>query len=142
LEIGLIDFSKFSVKKFLNAFLSFGLATTIEKILGFVIVPIYTNQFSILEYGTIDLLATVVNISLIFGLLQLETAFQRFYYEYSGAGKKSFISTIFFLVILLSLLITVILFLFSKTISYWLFESDINAHLVRLAAVQIPLQIS
>jgi len=66
------------MNNFVKAFLSFGLATSIEKLLGFIILPIYTKYFNTTEYGVIDMIGTILQISCVFGLLQLETSLQRY----------------------------------------------------------------
>lgn len=128
------------MNKFLKAFLSFGLAVSIEKLLGFVIVPIYTREFSATEYGVIDLIGTIVSIAIIFGLLQLETSLQRYYYEYRGVGKSVFISTILYSVTGFSLVMSLVVFLFSSNLSVLLFDTVNYTGLIRLASFQIPLQ--
>lgn len=127
------------MKDFFKAFLSFGLATSIQKLLGFIILPIYTRYFNKVEYGIIDMVTTVLSIAAIFGLLQLETALQRYYYEYKGLKRKLLVSNIYMMIAGLSIMIGILLFLLAPVISNSLFGSVEYAILLRIASVQLTL---
>jgi len=127
------------MKEFFKAFLSFGLATSLQKLLGFVILPIYTNYFDTEEYGIIDMTSTIITVVAIFGLLQLETSLQRYYYEYSGIKRKLLISNIYMWIGGISVLIATLLFVFAPIISLKLFETAKYGYLIRIASIQLPL---
>jgi|SRR5690554_1188216 len=127
------------MKDFLRAFLSFGLATSIQKLLGFIILPIYTLYFTTEEYGIIDMISTVIAVVAIFGLLQLETSLQRYYYEYTGVKRKLLISNIYMWIAGLSIFIAVLLFSLAPTISITLFETSKYSYLIKIASLQLPL---
>lgn len=127
------------MKDFIKAFFSFGLATSIEKLLGFIILPIYTRQFNQSEYGIIDMIGTILAVAVIFGLLQLETALQRYYFEYKGVKRKLLISSIYTLIGSFSFLIAILLFFLAPIISLKLFQTYEYANLIRIVAFQLPL---
>src|SRR5690554_317632 len=127
------------MKDFFRAFLSFGLATSIQKLLGFIILPIYTLYFNTEEYGIIDMTSTVIAVVSIFGLLQLETALQRYYYEWTGIKRKLLISNIYMWIGALSLLIAILLFIFAPLISFKLYDTSEYGYLIRIASIQLPL---
>lgn len=127
------------MKDFFKAFLSFGLASGIEKLLGFIILPIYTRQFNKVEYGVIDMVTTVIGVATIFGLLQLETSLQRYYYEYTGIKRKLLITNIYIWIGIFSALIGTLIFCLASIISLKLFKTDQYAGLLRIAAIQLPL---
>lgn len=127
------------MKDFFKAFLSFGLATSIEKIIAFALLPYFTIYFSTEEYGIMDLLQVLISTIAIFAVLHLESALQRYYYEYSDKEKGSFIYTILSVVLFGSLLVSFLVFFFSRNISQILFQSDEYYALVQIAALQIPL---
>lgn len=102
--------------KIFKVFLTFGLATSLEKIIGFILIPIYTNLFSVHEYGLIELIQSVLMTVVMFGVLQLETSLQRYYFDYKGIRKKLLISTVYFYVLLLSCLVCFVLILLLKHI--------------------------
>jgi O-antigen/teichoic acid export membrane protein len=127
------------MNNFLKAFLSFGLATSIEKLLGFVILPIYTKYFNATEYGIIDMIGTILQVTCIFGLLQLETSLQRYYYEYNSLKKKLLVSTVYYWISVCSVVIGLIIFFISPFLSQWLFGSSEYAILIKTIAIQLPL---
>lgn len=126
--------------KFLKAFLAFGLATSLEKLLGFIIIPIYTDVFTVSEYGIIDMIGTIISVAMIFGLLQLETALQRYYYDYKGVKRKLLVSNTYFGIGILSVFTAFLLFALSDNISIWLFKTDSYSTLIKLSSLQIPIQ--
>ncbi len=128
------------MNNFVKAFLSFGLATSIEKLLGFIILPIYTRYFSVAEYGIIDMIGTILAVAIIFGGLQLETSLQRYYYEFNVIKKKLLISNIYILVCTLSIAVGLIIFCFANTLSIWLFSTENYSLPIKMVSIQIPIQ--
>ncbi|NDP26338.1 MAG: lipopolysaccharide biosynthesis protein [Flavobacterium sp.] len=126
------------MREFFKSFFLLGIATTIEKIIAFLLLPIYTRYFDISEYGVIDLIIVTISIVSIFAELQLETALQRYYYDYEGAEKRRLISTNFIVITSLSLLLTCLLFYFSEEVSLLVFDKVDYSPLVELAALQLP----
>lgn len=127
------------MKDFFKAFLSFGAATSIEKIVGFALLPYYTQYFSTEEYGIIDLLQVAVSTLAIFAVLQLETSLQRYYYDYEGKERGTLIFTLLSIVLAGSLLVTSLVVIFSNGISQLLFRDQSYSPLIQIAALQIPL---
>ena len=127
------------MKDFFKAFLSFGLATSIQKLLGFVILPIYTRYFNKTEYGVIDMIGTVFAVVAIFGLLQLETSLQRFYYEYKGLKRKLLVSNIYIWIGTCSIFIALIIFFSAPFISVKLFNTVQYSLLIKMISIQVPL---
>lgn len=127
------------MNNFLKAFLSFGLATSIEKLLGFIILPIYTKYFNTTEYGVIDMIGTILQVACIFGLLQLETSLQRYYYEYSKLKRRLLVSTIYYWIGICSIIIGGAIFLASGLLSKELFDSAEYSNLIKTVAIQLPL---
>ena len=76
-------------------FLSYGLATSLERLLSFLLIPLYTSVFTVTEFGIIDLIQTLLNIISIFALLQMETALQRYYYDFKESERRALIFTTF-----------------------------------------------
>ena len=124
------------MREFLKSFFSFGVATSIEKILAFILLPIYTRLFTTTEYGMIDLCQVLMGI--VFALLQLETSLQRYYYKWEGDDKKIFLFSILITVISLSFFFSIIICLLSYYISSLLFSSSAYYLLVILSAIQLP----
>jgi len=127
------------VREFIKSFFSFGLATTIEKIIAFLLLPIYTRVFTKVEFGVIDLIQVILGIVSVFAVLQLESALQRYYFEYEGRVRKIFISTLFIFVFIVSCVLTFILFLFAEQFSLLIFDVVEYKNLIRIASFQLPI---
>ena len=127
------------MRDFFKSFFSFGVATSVEKLLGFILLPVYTRLFTVEHFGIIDLIQVLISTVSILGILQLETSLQRYYYEIEGEAKKKFIGSIFLKVTALSLLLGVILCIASRHISLLLFHSSAYSLLIQIAAIQVPL---
>ncbi|MGJ7029769.1 lipopolysaccharide biosynthesis protein [Niabella hirudinis] len=127
------------MRDFLKSFFSFGVATSIEKLLGFILLPVYTRLFTVEHFGIIDLTQVLISTVSILGILQLETSLQRYYYEMEGEAKKKFIGSIFLKVTAISLLLGIILCIASYQISQSLFHSPAYSTLIQIAAIQVPL---
>ncbi|MEO9003594.1 MAG: lipopolysaccharide biosynthesis protein [Ginsengibacter sp.] len=127
------------MKDFFKAFLSFGLASSIEKLLGFIILPIYTREFNKVEYGVIDMVGTVIGVATIFSLLQLETSLQRYYYEDKDLKRKLLITNTYIWIGGCSVVVGTLIFCLSSVLSQKLFKTDEFAGLIRMAAIQLPL---
>ena len=103
------------MREFLKSFFSFGVATSIEKILAFILLPIYTRLFTTTEYGMIDLCQVLMGIVSVFALLQLETSLQRYYYKWEGMIKNLFVQHInygHFIIVFFSIIICLLSLLY------------------------------
>jgi len=125
------------MREFIKSFLSFGLASTIERLIAFLLLPIYTHYFTTAEFGIIDLIQVLIGVISIFAHLQLETSLQRYYFDNEGEEKRSFIFTIISVITAMSLVITVLLVVFSREISILIFKNGGYANLIKLAALQL-----
>jgi O-antigen/teichoic acid export membrane protein len=126
------------MRELIKSFLSFGLATVIERVIAFVLLPIYTRYFTTAEFGVIDLITVVIGMIIIFAHLQLETSLQRYYFDYEGDEKNLFISTIVITMVILSVILMIILALGSGLVSQLVLKNVHYSNLFILAAVQIP----
>ena len=126
------------MKEFFKSFFSFGVATSIQKMLGFILLPLYTRLFTKADFGVLDMIQVILGITSVFAVLQLETALQRYYYEYSGEKKKNFIFSIFITITLISFFLTGVLLLFPSQFSALIFKTEEYAHLIALASIQLP----
>ncbi|MBN4049762.1 oligosaccharide flippase family protein [Bacteroidales bacterium AH-315-N07] len=125
---------------FAKSVLIYGIASSIGKFIGFFLVPIYTRVFSPEQYGIIDLISTVVSFLAILGMLQLESAISRYYYEAKDNYKRiQFISTAFWTIAVSSVLWTVLTLLFAKTLSIALFNTPEYKNIILLASFIIPV---
>lgn len=127
-------------KDFVNSIFIYGLAGSIGKFIGLLLMPIYVRIFSPEQYGIVDLIQTIVAIISIFGILLLESSIQRYYYEVKNELlRKKYITTTFWTINILSIFWLVIVILFAKTISSLLFADNKYYLPIIVAAISIPL---
>jgi O-antigen/teichoic acid export membrane protein len=125
------------MKNFLKSFLAFGLATSIEKLLGFILLPIYTRHFNAVEYGVIDMISVIGSILIIFGTLQIETSLQRYYYSYNDLRKNLLISNVYFWICLFSFILFLVLIIFSTPLASWLLGDAKYSMALKISSFQI-----
>jgi O-antigen/teichoic acid export membrane protein len=122
-----------------KSFFIYGISIGISKFAGVVLLPVYTRYYSETEYGIIDIIQTVVNIVTIFGILQLETSLQRYYYEVDEKNRKKIASTILIFTTSISLGLMLVLQFFASRISEICFQSVQYSRDLIIAAFMIPL---
>lgn len=118
---------------FLKSFFLYGGATGLSRILPILMLPIYLANIGLATYGTIEIIFAGFNLLMIFGLFQLETALQRLYFK-AESKSELFYSTLIFVAVA-SLLIVVLVVLFSENISYLLFDTGNERNSIILASI-------
>ena len=113
------------------------MAISLERLMSFLLLPLYADAFSVAEFGVIDLIQTFCGIATIFAFLQLETALQRYYYEYEEKEKGRFVFSIFFVIMSMALILSVCIILFAPYVSLLLCETVKYTSAFRIAGVLI-----
>ena len=126
-------------KELIKAFFLYGLSSAASKFIAVLLLPVYTQVFSVEEYGQIDVIQSIVYIIIIFGILQLETSLQRFYYELDERSRNIMISSILWSVGGLSCLFTGISLFCTDVLSELLFGSKVFSDTIKIALLLIPL---
>ncbi len=106
------------IKKTVKQTAVYSLGNISTKLVGFILLPLYTGVLSTSEYGTLAILQAVLQILIgIFGF-NLPTAMMRWYAsEKDFDEKKSIIFSVFFSTTLIAILLSVILIPFSEYFS-------------------------
>lgn len=125
------------MKDLLLNFVTYGLAVSLERLMSFLLLPLYADAFSVEEFGVIDLVQTFCSFVVIFAFLQLETALQRYYYEYEGEEKGQFIFSIFVVIMSASLILSIGIILLAPYVSSLLCGSVSYTQAFRIAGVLI-----
>jgi len=118
----------------------YGLSSSLVKFITLLLVPIYTRIFAPDVYGVMDLISSIVVITSILGMLQLESAVSRYYFaEKDEYVRKKLVSTAFWAIVLLSLLVFIIMSVFSNSISFLCFKNSNYSIVISIAALIIPV---
>jgi len=83
----------------------YGVGDFIFKVISFALFPIYTYTFSVEDFGTMELLNTLVSLIGIVANLGMRNSVARFYYDASDKEKKLFVSAGMWVVLYSNLLI-------------------------------------
>ncbi len=115
----------------------YGFGNISTKLIGFILIPLYTAHFTVSEYGILGILEITSQIFIaVFGL-SLYTAFFRWYWDKEYQDKqKSIFFTILVTVLLFSLALTTILILIRNQLSSLLFYSpEFSYYIVLIVGV-------
>ncbi len=105
------------LKKLAGETVIYGLSSIVGRVLGYLLVPLYTHLFLKEEYGIVtQMYASVAFIMVIF-IYRMDTAFFRFGTE--KEGREKVYSTTFWSVAASALFFSILIFYFSKPIANW-----------------------
>jgi O-antigen/teichoic acid export membrane protein len=128
------------IKSFGRDLVIYGLSSSISKFFSLFLVPVYTRIFTPEEFGTIDLIGTIVAFVSIIGMMQLESAVSRYYYaEIKECERNEMISTALWSIVLLSSIIFLLWVLLSKSLTSIVFNTVQYANVLFIAGLTIPI---
>ncbi|MCK4797953.1 MAG: oligosaccharide flippase family protein [Spirochaetes bacterium] len=114
----------------------YGIGGSLNKLVGIILVPIYTRNLSTSQYGLLGLLKSIISITSGFFLFGIASSFIRFYNDQNdNTYKKTLTSTVLIFLILNCFFIIIIGILFSKVISFWLFKTEDHFILIILTFI-------
>lgn len=103
------------LKKLFKQTAIYGLATVLPRMLGFLLLPLYTGILATAGFGRITVIFSYIAIFNVFLAYGMETAFFRFYSK--SENKKTVVSTSLISILATTLIFGLIGFLFHKTMS-------------------------
>lgn len=119
----------------------YGLANAVSRAVSILMLPFLTSVLTPADYGVIGLLNNLNYFLVIIMMLGLENAVPRWYWEHEGEEwRKSVIITWLAYYIMVNLFVGTLLFLFSKTISRLIVDSESIYAYIRILAITLPLQ--
>lgn len=116
----------------------YGLPSIIGRILGYLLVPLYTRVFSQAEYGIVNLFYAYTALLLVILTYGMETAFFR--YAEKEQDKNRVFSTSFISLAVSTLLFVLLGIVFSKNIAVWIQYPD-QPHFVTWFSLIIGLDV-
>jgi len=120
----------------------YGIGNLSSKLIGLILLPLYTSVLPVAEFGKLAMLETTGQILVAIFSLSLNSAFFRWYWdkEYSGKQKSLFFTLLVFLGLMVLLMIAG-LTAGAPGISSLLLDNEKNAGLIRLMAVTTAFDI-
>lgn len=127
-------------KSLAKDFLIYGIGAGLSQSLLLLLVPVYTRVFSPEIYGIIELIQSGFILLSVFGMLQLESAAGRFYYDTDNFKSRQLeVSTIFWVILITSLGLSLVLSFFSLRISKLIFDNSDFSLSILITVLTIPL---
>ena len=116
----------------------YGLGGISEKILAFLLIPLYTNVLNVDDYGRLTLLRITISIILMVAGLGIIPAVYRFYFQSSEVKKEGLVVGTAFLTLMgFSAIIALVLMVFSGEISHLYFGTTYYKDLFLLIFITI-----
>lgn len=125
--------------RFFKDFFIYGFSSILGKIAAIFLIPIYTSILTKEEYGAMALIISCYGIIDIVANLNIHSGIARDYYE-EGINREKLLSTGFYSILCISIITTIILYLFRTPIFYHLLglkEEFYNAFTVMLFTVPV-----
>ena len=121
--------------------LIYGLGNISAKLVGFVLIPLYTKSFSTAEYGILGVVEITTQIFIVLFGISLYSAFFRWYWDKNYIrNQKSIFFTILVSIGIASLMMIAGLWFVSEDLANFLLEDVKYAYLIRLMLITAGLE--
>ncbi|MCB0750461.1 MAG: oligosaccharide flippase family protein [Ignavibacteriae bacterium] len=130
-------------KKTLKSSLLYGAGTVSSKLIGFILIPLYTSYLTIADFGILSLVEITTTLITAIISLKINAAFFRWYYdkEYLSRQKSLFFTSIFLLLVFNALLFFIFYF-YSEHLSLIIFDTKDYSYLFILMYISASLQVT
>lgn len=130
------------LKSVLRHFAIYGFGTILNRVIGFVLIPVYTNYLSTADYGTLELIEITTMVAGMFLTAGISYGVFRFYFDTDEVSERRLVvSTAHMSIWGLAVLLGLWFILFSPSVSKLVFRSPDNASLLRLAFTTLILAV-
>jgi O-antigen/teichoic acid export membrane protein len=125
-----------NIRKIFSDTLVYSIGYFLNRLMPFLLLPVYTYYFSPKEYGTYSLFYVFWMFVVIFYLFGMETSFQKFFIEAkTESEKKSVFSSTIIIILLSSIVFSLLIFFFSAPIAKLITGNAGNAYFVKIISV-------
>lgn len=130
------------LKSFIKHSFIYSLGNLIAKALGFFFIPIYTRYLTPKDYGILELLELTATIISMFLGMRIGVAIIRFYYDFEKEiEKQELIGTSLLILLFIALLIIIFSQLFSREISFLIFDTYIYGKFFKIVFLYTALSL-
>ena len=120
----------------------YGIGNLSSRLIGFVLIPIYTSHLSISEYGIMGMLEISAQIIIALLGMGLYNAFFRWYWDEQYNGQqKSILFTIIITILSLSIVFFIPIILYRKSLAIILLDSPQYSHLIILLYISSSIEV-
>jgi O-antigen/teichoic acid export membrane protein len=131
-----------NIKKAMQDSLVYGVGNMAAKLVGFILLPLYTSRLSVADYGILSVLEITSQLIIsVFGL-SLYQGFNRWYWDPDLKDKqKSVFFTVFTTLVLMAFTTAVFLMIGAVPLSALLFKAAKFERVIKLMAIASAIQI-
>jgi len=130
------------LKKFLKHSFIYGMGTLLSKIVGFLLIPLYTRYLTTSDYGVLELLDLTSTIVSIFISMRIGSAVIRFYYDSADElEQKKVVSTAYMATFVSALLVILFSQIFSIRLSSLIFDTNVYDKYFKLVFMATALSL-
>lgn len=123
-------------KRIFSHFLIYASGMIAQKMIGFIMIPIYTRYLMPEDYGVLELLTTTFEIVGIFTGMGLTAAMMRYYYSYKDTeNRRTVISTAMIMALCVYPVSASVIFIFSDRLAAMIFGKNGYGHLLDLMII-------
>jgi len=116
----------------------YGIGSMIGRVVGFILLPLYTRFLTPSDYGVMSLVDITMNLVGIVVGLGATVAMSRFYFDYNTEKeRKLVVSTVFGVSFILTIISLPVLYSISSPISFFLFDSEQYTRIFQIAALSM-----
>jgi O-antigen/teichoic acid export membrane protein len=113
-----------------------------NKVVGFILLPIYSRYFLISEYGLLALFDTIIDFIGMFSSFGIVEAFKRWYWEDKDREKQNTIfTTVFVFSLIMAIVFSLILYVVLRHFSTLIFGVEISQRLINIYIISIIANI-
>ena len=130
------------IKKFLKHSFIYGTGALLSKIVGFLMIPLYTRYLTTSDYGVLELLDLTSTIVSIFISMRIGSAVIRFYYDSADElEQKKVVSTAYMATFASALLVVLFSQICSIRLSCLIFDTDVYDKYFKLVFMATALSL-
>lgn len=120
----------------------YGIGSISSKLIGFILLPLYTSYLTTNEYGTLAIIEITSTLLTVVVSLKINAAFFRWYWDKENEKKKkSILFSSLLTIIIVSSVLLIPLSFFSEQISLFLFQQTTFSYLIILMLGSTALQV-
>lgn len=123
------------VRKMFSHSAVYTLGFVINRLLPFLLLPVYTKYFLPEEFGYFSLVYSFWFFTAVFYLYGMESSFQKIYIESDTERRKKVYGTSMMMIAVSSFVFSLVVYLFAEPISILLLKKEGFTHLIKLVAI-------
>ena len=112
-------------KKLLSNTLFYSLISFLPTAVGFFTLPILTRYLTSADYGLVSLVNVFISSVSIVSSMQIHAGVSRLYFDFDEGGKNTYFSTLFWALVIVSIVLLCLMIFFGSEITGFLFRADI-----------------